>query len=372
MKQILNVTSKPKKEKIFFGEFSGVYRVDEVSHEVAKTLKEKSEGHTWFSKEVNYKGDKTGFIKKLNEDTKRAFKLNIVYQTLMDSGVTGGLTAAIYNATTSSIWRLLYTRIIGEEAIHAESYSYGLNEVFGSKATEIIDLIYSDKHVQKRMDKENELLSKCYNRVVEMNNKGTFTNPTDEDKEMLIELIYAIYFLESIKFPFSFLITFIINNSNEDAIPGFTRAIRLIANDELNVHVPTDINIINILKKDSNQGFTKVIKNPKLQKKLNKLLYDTVDQEIEWAEYLLKDMKVKGITYELAVYFIKHQAYIRGNAVGLDVKKYKDFAKSNDLIDWFNNYKDIDMMNTAPQESTPQSYTRGLEDDLNKLDSKKK
>lgn len=347
LNSVLNVKDGiPEEERIFFGPDSGILRVDKVLSEDAKRLKEKSEGNTWFTKEIDYKGDRNKF-QTLNEDTQRAFKLNIAYQTLMDSGAAGGINKVIVENLTSSIWKLLYGRIAIEEMIHSESYSYGLNEVFGSEATKTIDLVYTDEMIQNRMEKENEAFSKLLVK----------DNITPQN---IIDLILAIYFLESIKFPFSFLVTFTINKSNNDAIPGFTRTLRLIANDELNVHVPTGLAMIHALRNDEN--FSEIFKTDYFTNKVTEYCKFVVEQELNWAKYLLEGRNVPGLSYNTAEYFIKYQANYRTSALSIS-PIYLDCVEKNDTIIWFDNYRNIDNLNTAIQESTATSYTRGLKAD---------
>ena len=52
--KVIDIDKKPENEKIFFGDFGHYIRIDSISHEVARKLKEASEGNTWFSKEVDY------------------------------------------------------------------------------------------------------------------------------------------------------------------------------------------------------------------------------------------------------------------------------------------------------------------------------
>lgn len=385
---VLNVSHKPESaEKIFFGETSRIIRVDNVSHEVAKILKERSEGNTWFAKEVNYKADKTGFA-TLNEDTQRLFKLNIAYQTLMDSGVAGGLTSIVSKMVTSSIWQLLYIRIGQEEAIHSESYSYGLNEVFGAEATETIDLVYTDKFVQQRMEREAKLFDYCNLLFDDFSNQPivNFDGKEDVDntrlretklnmiKASLVDLILAIYMLESIKFPFSFFITFNINDKNNDAIPGFTRTIRLIANDELNTHVPTDRAILDILGKEEYQGFVPFVKNAIA--KCKETAIEVMNQELDWAHYLLDNRDVKGLNYNVAEYFIKYQTFTRMRDIGVDMSDViaPEFRTKNNIIEWYDNYRNINNLNVATQESTATNYRKGLDYDIpeGKIDLLKK
>lgn len=355
---ILDITKKPKHEKIFFGEFGHYLRIDNISHDIARKLKDASEGNTWFTKEIDYKSDKTRF-QELPEDAKRAFKLNIAYQTLMDSGVTCGISSIMNRIVTSSIWSLLYSRIAIEEAIHAESYSYGLSEVFGHKAAETLDLVYNDKFVQKRMETESMLFDNAADKCI-----TNTDSPLDDRKKAVLDLLLGIYFLEGIKFPFSFLVTFVINNSYSDAITGFTKTIKLIAHDELSTHVPTGKNLMNILAKDENEGFKHLFDNGYFQDKALELCKLTVEQEILWAKYLFDDREVAGINSSIAENFIKYQAATRLKEIGITDNPYEKVEKS-DIVDWFNNYRNINKQNAALQETSNTSYQKGvLKNDL--------
>ncbi len=360
MKQtVLDISFKPENEKIFFGEFGHYIRIDNITHDIAKKLKEASEGNTWFVKEIDYKSDKTKF-QSLPEDAKRAFKLNIAYQTLMDSGVTSGISSVMHQVVTNSIWSLLYARIAIEEAIHAESYSYGLSEVFGFEAADTLDLVYNDEFVKKRMEKECMLFDNMSMLCLPSNESIDI----DDKKKALLKLLLGIYFLEGIKFPFSFLVTFIINNSYNNVITGFTKTIKLIAHDELSVHVVTGKNVLNILSKNENEGFKHLFDNGFFQTTALDLAKDVVKQEIEWAKYLFDNYEVSGINSQISKNFIKYFANLRLKDIGITDNPYMKEEKT-DIIDWFNNYRNINKQNAALQETSNTSYQKGvLKNDL--------
>ena len=359
--KVVSVDHKPVNEKIFLGDYGHYLRIDSISHEVARTLKEASEGNTWFSKEIDYKSDKTKFS-SLPEDVQRAFKLNIAYQTLMDSGVTSGISSIMNRIVTSPIWSILYSRIAIEETIHAESYSYGLSEVFCHQATETLDLVYNDDFVKTRMAKEVEL----FDSVDKLNSnpmENVFDNDMTEMKQAILKLLFGIYLLEGIKFPFSFLVTFVINNNYDNAIAGFTRTLKLIAHDELNVHVPTGLAVMRILKSEEEQGFTELFKSGWFEKMALEMLEKTVDEEVKWGKYLFDGKNVKGINSAVSENFIKYWAGQRLNA--LDIKTEYLNVKKSDIVDWFNDYRDINKQNSALQETTNTSYQKGvLKNDL--------
>lgn len=356
---ILDISFKVEKEKIFFGDFGHYIRIDNVTHEIARKLKEASEGNTWFTKEIDYKSDKVRF-QSLPENAKRAFKLNIAYQTLMDSGVTSGLSFVMSRVVTSSIWSLLYARIAIEEAIHAESYSYGLSEVFGHEAAETLDLVYNDNFVKRRMEKECML----FDNVSALCLSDDTSVNLDDKKKALLSLLLGIYYLEGIKFPFSFLVTFVINNSYNDAITGFTKTIKLIAHDELSVHVVTGKNILNILARDENEGFKHLFDNGFFRETALSIVEEVVNQEIQWAKYLFDDYEVAGINSQISENFIKYWANIRLKDIGIIDNPYMKEEKT-DIIDWFNNYRNINKQNAALQETSNTSYQKGvLKNDL--------
>ena len=52
--KLIDVSHNTIEDKIFFGDYSGFIRIDQVSHEAARTLKDNAEANTWFSKEVGF------------------------------------------------------------------------------------------------------------------------------------------------------------------------------------------------------------------------------------------------------------------------------------------------------------------------------
>jgi len=353
---VIDVNKKPKENKIFLGEFGHFLRVDTVTHEIARKLKEQSEGNFWLPKVVPFDRDRVNFV-HVPGDEQNAFKYNICYQNLMDSGVDSGYSTILKKLASSSIWSMLYGRIAIEEQIHAESYSYALNEMFGSKSTEILDLVYTDPFIKTRMESEVELFAVAEKVLLE---PESFTE--DEKKKAILRLLLGVYLLESVKFPFSFLVTFTINKFNNSAIQGVARLIRLIAHDELNIHVPTGKNVMNILRNEEEQEFSHLFKNGWFNDIAIEMTKEVVQQEIEWARYLLEGKSVRGLNMEISEHFIKYWAGVRLRDIG--VKNIYNEPKS-DIIDWFNDVRDINKQNVALQEAANISYQRGtLIDDL--------
>lgn len=369
--QIIDTTQKTEENKIFFGKKSKYIRIDKISHDIAKTLKENSEGNTWFTKEIDMTQDKTRFD-SLPEDAKRAFKLNIAYQTLMDSGVTSGISEVLLKCVSTPIWDILYRRIMIEETIHSESYSYGLNNVFGYKAAEILDLVYEDKIVQARMNVEKDLFKSLHDLDSLDDIPYDDKNKMRELRKALLRLLLGVFCLEGIKFPFSFLVTFTINKYYDFAIPGFNRIIQLIAHDELNTHVPTTRHLFAIFRTEEEQGFAEFFGSDGFfWNELDALIKLTVDSEIEWAKYLFYGYTVKGITTDSAEYFIKWRANFLYQMLGVTENPYKDYVANADT-DFFETTRNINKQNTASQEADLLSYQKGgVKNDWEKLDEQR-
>jgi len=353
---IICPTKKPNiGKKIFFGEYDRYIRIDYVSHPIAQKLKEHSESNTWFTRELDFKEDITNW-KKLGEKEQRVFFLNIVYQNLMDSGVSNGFLEVIVPIITQPIWQLLYARIGYEETIHSESYSYALNTIFGADASKILDLVYQDKYVQKRLSNEVDAYKNVYEYVLLGGNKD------DLAKRYILEMFLRIYFLEGVKFPFSFFVAWRINENYGNPIQGIARMLKLIAWDELTTHIPTGRTLMNILRNEPEQEFQHLFTSGWFDEIALKIAKETAQQEIEWANYLLKDGELKGLTKEITHHFIRFMT--DKMLKGIKVEPLFN-EKHSEIISWFDNYRMINNYNTALQEADNISYQKSqIKNDL--------
>ena len=83
-----------------------------------------------------------------------------------------------------------------------------------------------------------------------------------------------------------------------------------------------------------------------------------------WAKYLFDDYEVAGINSQISENFIKYWANIRLKEIGIIDNPYMKEEKT-DIIDWFNNYRNINKQNAALQETSNTSYQKGvLKNDL--------
>ena len=275
----------------------------------------------------------------------------------MDSGVTN-VYAILADMTTIPELQYLYKKIDYEEAIHAMSYSSGITQVFGAEAEQILDIVYDDALIQARMLGEQTSAL----RLLQAQTNGD----VEEIKKALLETLVYIYLLEGIKFPFSFFVTWAINAGYSNSIQGFSNLLKLIAHDELTVHVITGREVLNILRKDASQGFKHLFDSGWFDELVAKLVAETVELEKQWSKYLLQDGTIPGYNEEIGAHFIEYWADFRLS----DIKcKTLYNSASSDIIEWFNKYRNLNSTRTALQEADNTNYQKGaLKNDFDSFD----
>ena len=358
--KLVCVDSTPEKPwKLFFGDNGNFIRIDKCDYHQFQKLYEKAFSDFWTHKVIDFSKDNIGW-ERLPDNAKRMFLLNNDYQALMDSGVTN-LFSYLSQICTNSELSILYKYNDQNESIHALTYSYGLSQMFGGDAEEKLNLVYTDEKIKSRLQSETEVSTDFIKYVIKDNN-------TDHQaKVYLLKEIFSTYFLESVKFPFSFLVTWKINEGYKNAIQGFAQLLKLIAHDELTTHSVTHNEVIKILRNEERQEFSEALKE------VEEWIYDyykfNVNQEIGWVKYLFKDGPISSLTEEMAIHFIKYQA-----DKSLKLMKLQPIfnEEHSELISWFERYRNLNNQNAALQEVSNSVNRKGIiKNDLDRLDKYK-
>lgn len=359
----LNLIVPVKDIKIFLGKYNGFQRYDIYKHPFSKIIERSMRQAFWTPEEISMISDRENF-KELPKHIQEIFFNNLLFQTFMDSVQNRGLDSVMSELVTSSEWEAVFKSQAYFELIHSLSYSHIIREMFSSNATEIFDKIYDLPKIKHRTDKEIA----AYSEIKDYLN-GIKSFSDDELRKKILTLLIHIFFLEGLKFYVSFLVTYTINNSYSDAIPGVTKIIKLINFDE-DMHVAVVGGLINILMRNKEEGFTHLFENSWFKETCYEIVEEIVKDELEWGDYLLSFGQIPSLTKEVLESFMKYYANDRLNRVGLE-PLYKDIKKI-DVVDWFDHYKDINKDNTAQQEATALNYNIGSmemdydDNDLNK------
>lgn len=344
------------KQTIFFGSYNGFQRYDVYNYNFTKVLERSMRQAFWTPEEISLISDRENF-KKLPQHIQDILINNILFQTLMDSAQNRGLDSIMSEIVTSSEWEATFKTQAFFELIHSLSYSHIIREMFSSNATEIFDKIYQNEDIKNRTNKEIDM----YDEIKELLEQKKLL-PTNEIKEKILKLLIHIYFLEGLKFYISFMVTYKINDSYKDAIPGVTKIIKLINFDE-DMHVAVVGGLLAILKTNINEGFSDLFTSGWFEDTCYMIVKDIVKDEVNWGNYLLSHGPVPGLTKEVFSEFMQHYANDRLGRLGL--KPLYKVTDTSDIINWFDMYKDINKDNTAQQEATAINYNIGtMVDDL--------
>lgn len=347
----LNMFVKPKDIRIFLGKYNGFQRYDIIKYPFAKQIENNMRQAFWTPEEISLISDRENF-KDLPDGIKEVVVSNLLFQTLMDSSQNRGLDSIMAELVSYSEWEAAFKTQAFFELIHSLSYSHIIREVFSSDATEIFDRIYKIDEIKHRTDKEIEIYS-----LMKEYLSGEHVDWSEETvRKNILKLLVHIYFLEGLKFYVSFMVTYVVNYNYNDAIAGITKIIKLINFDE-DMHVAVVGGLIRILMSNEEEGFTQYFKSDWFKNEVNLIVDGIVNDELKWAEYLLSFGPIKSLTMEVFNKFMKYYANNRLEKINLP-PLYKNIEK-DDMVTWFDMYKDINKDNTAQQESTALNYNIG-------------
>lgn len=341
-----NLVPEKNKERIFFGSYSGFQRYDNPTYMFAVTQEEKQRNAFWNPKEISMTNDALKFF-ELPEYIQEVMIRIWLFQTLMDSAQNSGLEEVLAGLCTNPEFEAMFKTQGYFELIHSLSYSHILRGIFAD-STIIFDRISEYPEIQKRVDKEIELYRK-------VKNIDTIED-INEKRKLVLELLVGILALEGVKFYVSFLVTYIINNNYNNKIQGATRIIKLINFDE-DLHTSMISGTIQILKKTKVEGFSELIKSVWFNDMVVDTFKSVLEDELEFFDYLHSFGNIPTLTKKVVEDFMKYYVDLRVSSIGID-KIYNQ--EKTDVVQWFENYKDMNKDNSALQESDAAVYSIGI------------
>ena len=341
-----NLVIEKSREKIFFGDYSGFQRYDNPTYKFAVQAEERQRNAFWNPNEISMVNDAQKFF-ELPEPMQEVMIRIWLFQTLMDSGQNKGLEEVVAELCTNPEFEAMFKTWGYFELVHSLSYSHLLRGIF-SDASKIFDKIKDYPEIQKRIDKEIDL----YSRVKNINALQTL----DDKKKLVLELLVNIFALEGVKFYISFLVTYVINNAYANKIQGATRIIKLINFDE-DIHTSMGAGTLGILKKEPSEGFKELMESDWYKQMVKDTFLKVYEDELSWAEYLLSIGDIPTLTKPVFEQFLKYYVDFRLQQIGVD-KIYNQ--EKTDVVQWFENYKDMNKDNAALQESDLAVYSIGI------------
>jgi len=338
-----NLVTEKSKERIFFGEYSSFQRYDNPTYKFAVNMEENQRNAFWNPNEISMQTDSQKF-QELPVHIQEVMIRIWLFQTLMDSAQNSGLETVIAELCTNSEFEAMFKTWGYFELIHSLSYSHILRGIF-SDSTEIFDKIKNYPEIQNRINKEIDL----YTRV---KNISSLHNLTDK-KKLVLELLVNIFALEGVKFYVSFLVTYCINDSYQNKIQGATRIIKLINFDE-DIHTSMSNGLLKILKKEESEGFSQLMNSQWYSDMVSETFNQCYKDELKWSKYLLSFGNIPTLTEAVLDQFLKYFIDLRCT----QLKEPKLFNQpKTDIVQFFLNYKNLNLDNIAQQESDAAVYS---------------
>ena len=332
--------------QIFFGEYSGFQRYDDPAFPAAVKLEESMRNAFWNPNEISMKDDAVKFH-LMPTPVQDAMCSIWFYQTLMDSAQNRGLEETISLFVTNPEFEALFKTWGYFEMIHSLSYSHIIRGIF-MDSTPVFERNFQNMDIINRVKSEIEQ----YSDIAAYAEDLAGAEFSEENAKKIIELILTIYALEGIKFYASFLYTYLIHDRYA-SIPGATRIIKLIAFDEL-MHTVSSTVLIKELRKDPR--FSKILASDWFTETAQKHFLKVYQDESNFAEYLRSILgEFTPISEENTNNFLKYWVDLRLRDIGV-AGVFGDF-KETPIVEWFNKFGDLNLDNSALQESDIAVYT---------------
>ena len=346
--------SSNKQSNLFLDRIPSTVRFDNPKYKWIKKFYLDQLGYFWKPEEFNLTKDR-GDFNTLQEHEKRIFLLNLKYQIELDSVQSiapGQAFKPFVSDTMLGQWITIWEAM---ESIHAYSYSYIIQQLFGDSAA-IFDSIAFDKEILARasslVDHYNKLVN--YTSYIKHNSEGELLLSLEDRKEIMKHLyltLISVYCLEGIRFYLSFACSF--NFAENKKMEGNSKVLTFIARDEA-LHFNMIKHIINTLKKgDEGNLWVEVIAT--LQDDVIEIFESVRAQERRWAEYLFQDGPLLGLNYEVASMYLDYLVNDRARDIGYAVGK----ERLKNPLPWMSKYLGSKDVQPSPQETELASYVVG-------------
>lgn len=327
-----------KSTKLFGGKSSGILNWNDIAYPHWYKMYKRLVGNYWQADEVSMASDVKQFSTLTTEEQDAYLKIIGLLSTLDAPQTRTALLISLY-ATDPSVQSIMAV-IAQQEAVHNESYSYVLSSVVSlAEQNKAFELGRVDPVLLKR----NDEIMKHYN--------GFSENPTIEN--ILKTFVYTAL-LEGMFFYSGF--AFFYNLARHNKMVGTSTMVSYINRDELE-HGRFIAELFRATLAENPEH-----NNEEFIQWVYDAFRQSVDLEIEWSTYVLKD--VEGIDLEEMTGYVKYRANKMLRMMGLH-EIYPEYVENP--MKWIRAYVDnFDGTKTDFFEQKSRQYTKTS--DLNGFD----
>jgi ribonucleoside-diphosphate reductase beta chain len=245
------------------------------------------------------------------------------------------------------------------ESIHSRSYTYIVKNLYPNP-TAVFDTILETKEIISRADS----VTKDYDDFIDyakkwslgkrkIRPKNSIGRSQYELKKRFYKMLISINILEGIRFYVSFACSFGFGELR--LMEGSAKIISLIARDESQHLAITQHIIKNYQKTEKDKQMLKVMKDCKQE--VYDMYADAVEEEKEWAKYLMKDGSMIGLSATLLGNYVEFIANKRLRGIGLE--PLYDISSRTNPLPWTQHWLSSRGLQNAPQETEIESYIIG-------------
>lgn len=324
----------------FLGDDLGVGSDVDISFPRIEELKELQRSMFWSPREVNLQQDAIDVIEADPVATDLMLK-NIMWQQGMDSVASRSIGAMLLpHATNPEVVRML-SEFQVFETYHEESYSFIIRSLWKDNPKEIIQDIYNNEFVHKRI----EMITESFDAVFNMHHSDN----VELKKRNIAKALAVLMFAENVCFMNSFTVTFQITEAT-GRYSGVSETVSKIAQDE-QIHGIMSYEMMEATKVDG-WGYVYESIKEDLQR-----TYDTIlEGELAWVDYLFsegRELGVIGLTKESLKDQVKYFAWYTYQMAGLT----PPFERVADMpIKSYDKYVDRSVIQSANQEIQSVNY----------------
>ncbi len=343
-KKIYNPNSQEitKDRKIFGGNPTGIFELNDIKYQWAYNLWEVMLKNTWFPQEVNMSSDVKDYKENLTESEKSAYDKALAQLIFMDSLQTNNIIDNVNPYITAPEINLILVRQSFEEALHSQSYAVMVDSI-STNTDEIYQLWRKDMMLKTK----NDAIARVYEELAE--------RPTPQN---FLKSLFANQILEGIYFYSGFAYIYALAKSGK--MLGSSQMIKFIHRDEV-THLLIYQNMIKDLKKEQPHLFT-----TQLIGEVEEMFREAVELETKWGKYIT-DGEVLGLTDGLIERYIQYLANLRLKKVGFKPL----YVVSENPLKWVDDFAKFNDQKTNFFEGNVTNYTKGsllFEDNWDKFE----
>lgn len=334
---------------LFLGESPGLLDTISTPHPQFTELYDKMVSMNWKHNEFDFKSCLPEFATAKKTDYARMIR-TLAWQWEADSVASfnvAPITAPF--VSSSELWKLL-VEINKNEIVHGLTYSEIVKYSFVDPKAAMSSVL-EEVEAHRRMETIANVLGHI-KRVAGKLMTGEMRRDSPEARDAIMLYWVAMLLLERVQFMSSFAITFAF--AEMDMFVPIGKAVQKICNDELNVHVQTDMKVLanELALPIGRASFARIL--PTVQK-----MYDeTMSSEMNWTRTRLFEDgdDLPGCTCDMVLDWVQFSGHAFCEAVG--IKNQFKVVKKNPLL-FIENWIDLNKNQPAPQEEAVGNYLLG-------------